>query len=91
MTMKASGTVVPAWEKRWRDYCRTLGTIESLEGAIRIARASAAQQLDEVRVLVEDEMRGPVPTLWGESQSSARKLVPRHPPDSPDPLRPGRL
>jgi len=77
MTMKASGTPGQAWEKRWREYCQTLQTIESLEEAIQIARASATQQLDEVRVLVEDEMRGPAPTGY-DVDRSYEEMPPPH-------------
>jgi len=61
MTKNRCGTGVPEWKKRWTEYCRSLKTIETLEGALENARTSARAQLEEVRTLVEDEMRGPAP------------------------------
>jgi len=80
MTGNLCGTTVPAWKKRWIEYCQTLRTIETLEEATQVARASAIQQLDEVRVLAEDEMRGPAPTGEDVDRSSGGKRLPRHRP-----------
>jgi len=89
MTGNICGTTVPAWKKLWMEYCRSLKIVETLEGALENARASARGQLAEVRTLVEDEMRGPAPT-GGGSQNSAGKHVQRHRPLPTGPFPPGR-
>jgi len=86
MTINPSGGVVPAWKKLWMDYSRNLKTIETLEGALEMARTSARALLAEVRQLVEDEMRGPAPTV-GESRNSGGTPVQRHRPSPPDPVQ----
>jgi len=79
MTINPSGSRGPAWKKLWMEYSRNLKTIETLEGALEMARTSARALLAEVRQLVEDEMRGPAPTVGG-SQSSGGKLLPHRRP-----------
>jgi len=83
MVPNLCGTTVPAWKKRWMDYCMSLKTIETLEGALEMARTSARDQLAEVRQLAEDEMRGPAPTGEDASRNSGGTPVQRHRPLPP--------
>jgi len=88
MDGKATQTQGQRWKKRWSDYCSTLKTMEALNEAWETARASASAQLEEVRKLVEDEMRGPAPTGTELSRNSGGTHVQRRLPCSFVPLPP---
>jgi len=62
------------WRKRWVEYCANLETIKCLEEALGIARASASEQLAEVRILIEDWVVGPAPSFPKKSPNSRRSF-----------------
>jgi len=90
MDGKGCQTTGQTYITRWKDYLRILKTVEVLKEALATATKAGEDQLEEVRKLVEDEMRGPAPTGEDATRNSGGTLFQRRLPCSPVPLPPGR-